>query len=97
MSKKKHKRRDEEREAVTAAVGVASAAPAAVGVASAAPAAVGVASAAPASGTGSATAAISHILSRLHYAGKKNKLVQPEPNVAFEFTPDCIAAKRLAR
>lgn len=37
------------------------------------------------------------ILSRLHYAGKKNKLVQPDPEVAFEFTPDCIAAKRLAR
>ena len=37
------------------------------------------------------------ILSRLHYAGKKNKLVQPDPDVAFEFTPDCIAARRLAR
>jgi polyphosphate kinase 2 len=37
------------------------------------------------------------ILSRLHYAGKKAKLVQPDPDVAFEFTPDCIAAKRLAR
>ena len=37
------------------------------------------------------------ILSRLHYAGKKTKLVQPDPDVAFEFTPDCIAAKRLAR
>ena len=37
------------------------------------------------------------ILSRLHYAGKKHKLVQPDPNVAFEFTPECIAAKRLAR
>ena len=37
------------------------------------------------------------ILSRLHYAGKKNKLVQPDPDVAFEFTPDCIVAKRLAR
>ena len=37
------------------------------------------------------------ILSRLHYAGKKNKLVQPDPNIAFEFTPDCIDAKRLAR
>ena len=37
------------------------------------------------------------ILSRLHYAGKKNKLVQPDPGVAFEFTPDCIAARRLAR
>ena len=37
------------------------------------------------------------ILSRLHYAGKKNKLVQPDPDIAFEFTPDCIAARRLAR
>ena len=40
---------------------------------------------------------IRDILSRLHYAGKKNKLVQPDANIAFEFTPDCIAAKRLAR
>ena len=37
------------------------------------------------------------ILSRLHYAGKKNKLVQPDLNVAFEFTPECIGAQRLAR
>ena len=37
------------------------------------------------------------IPSRLHYAGKKNKLVQPDPDVAFEFTPDCIKARRLAR
>lgn len=37
------------------------------------------------------------ILSRLHYAGKKTKLVQPDPNVAFEFTPDCVDATRLAR
>ena len=37
------------------------------------------------------------ILSRLHYAGKKNKLVQPDSDIAFEFTPDCIDAKRLAR
>jgi polyphosphate kinase 2 (PPK2 family) len=40
---------------------------------------------------------IRDILSRLHYAGKKNKLVQPDQNIAFEFTPDCIDAKRLAR
>ena len=40
---------------------------------------------------------IRDILSRLHYAGKKNKLVQPDPDIAFEFTPDCIAEKRLAR
>ncbi len=37
------------------------------------------------------------MLSRLHYAGKKNKLVQPDQEIAFEFTPDCIAAGRLAR
>ena len=37
------------------------------------------------------------ILSRLHYAGKKNKLVRPDTEIAFEFTPDCIAARRLAR
>jgi polyphosphate kinase 2 len=36
------------------------------------------------------------ILSRLHYAGKKTKLVQPDPEVAFEFTPDCIKSARLA-
>jgi polyphosphate kinase 2 (PPK2 family) len=37
------------------------------------------------------------ILSRLHYAGKKNKLVQSDPDITFEFTPDCIDAKQLAR
>ena len=36
------------------------------------------------------------ILSRLHYAGKRNKFVRPDPDIAFEFTPDCITAKRLA-
>lgn len=36
------------------------------------------------------------ILSRLHYAGKKTKLVQPDPEVAFEFSPDCIKSARLA-
>jgi polyphosphate kinase 2 len=40
---------------------------------------------------------IRDILSRLHYAGKKNKLVQPDTDIVFEFTPDCIDAKRLAR
>ena len=40
---------------------------------------------------------IRDILSRLHYAGKKNKLVQPDPEIAFEFTPDCINSQRLAR
>jgi polyphosphate kinase 2 len=39
---------------------------------------------------------IRDILSRLHYAGKKAKLVQPDPDIAFGFTPDCIVAKRLA-
>jgi polyphosphate kinase 2 len=40
---------------------------------------------------------IRDILSRLHYAGKKNKLVQPDPEIAFEFSPDCIQSQRLAR
>jgi polyphosphate kinase 2 len=39
---------------------------------------------------------IRDILSRLHYAGKNSKLVQPDPDISFEFTPDCIASKRLA-
>ena len=37
------------------------------------------------------------ILSRLHYAGKKQKLVQADRRIAFEFTPDCIQSQRLAR
>ncbi len=40
---------------------------------------------------------IRDILSRLDYKGKKHKLVQPESDVAFTFTPDCIASHRLAR
>lgn len=40
---------------------------------------------------------IRDFLSRLHYAGKKNKLVQPDPDIAFEFTPECIQSQRLAR
>ena len=40
---------------------------------------------------------IRDILSRLHYAGKKSKLVQPDADIAFEFTPDCIQSHRLAR
>ena len=40
---------------------------------------------------------IRDILFRLHYAGKKNKLAQPDPGIAFEFTPDCIQSQRLAR
>lgn len=37
------------------------------------------------------------ILSRLHYAGKKNAPVKPDQDIVFEFTPDCIGAGRLAR
>lgn len=40
---------------------------------------------------------IRDILSRLPYAGKKNKLVQPDPRIVFEFTPECVAARQLAR
>ena len=40
---------------------------------------------------------IRDILSRLHYAGKKRKLVQPDADIVFEFTPDCIQLQRLAR
>ena len=37
------------------------------------------------------------ILSRLHYAGRKDKLVRPDPDIVFEFSPDCLEAGRLAR
>lgn len=37
------------------------------------------------------------ILSRLPYEGKKGKFVQPNPAIAFEFTPDCIKSPRIAR
>jgi polyphosphate kinase len=37
------------------------------------------------------------ILSRLHYAGRKDKLVRPDPEIVFEFSPDCLEAGRLAR
>ena len=37
------------------------------------------------------------ILSRLHYAGKKNALVRPDRDIVFEFTPECIGAGGLAR
>lgn len=40
---------------------------------------------------------IRDILFRLPYSGKKNKLVQPDRNIVFEFTPDCIHDKLLAR
>ncbi|WP_426398786.1 polyphosphate kinase 2 [Ralstonia sp. R-29] len=39
---------------------------------------------------------IRHILSRLHYAGKKNKLVTPDPEIVFEFSKDCVDANYLA-
>ena len=37
------------------------------------------------------------ILSRLDYAGKKKKLVVPDKNIVFEFTPDSVDGARLAR
>ena len=37
------------------------------------------------------------ILSRVHYAGKRKALVQPDRDIVFEFTPDCVAEHRLAR
>ncbi len=37
------------------------------------------------------------ILSRLHYAGRKDKLVRPDPEIVFEFSADCIETGRLAR
>ena len=40
---------------------------------------------------------ICDILSQLHFAGKKPKLVRPDQDIAFEFTPDCIHSQRLAR
>jgi polyphosphate kinase 2 (PPK2 family) len=40
---------------------------------------------------------IRDILSQLHYAGKKKKLIQPDPNVVFEFSPVCLHAKWLSR
>lgn len=33
---------------------------------------------------------IRDVLSRLHYAGKKNKLVEPDRDIVFEFTPNCV-------
>ncbi len=40
---------------------------------------------------------IREILSRVDYADKKQKRVQPDTDIAFAFTADCIAAGRLAR
>ena len=37
------------------------------------------------------------ILSRLQYAGKRKALVQPDRDIVFEFTPDCLTDHRLAR
>ncbi|MEO7938350.1 MAG: polyphosphate kinase 2 [Burkholderiaceae bacterium] len=36
------------------------------------------------------------ILSRLNYAGRSKKLVAPDRNIVFEFTPDCVSTHRLA-
>ena len=36
------------------------------------------------------------ILSRLHYAGRSKKLVAPDRNIVFAFTPDSLAKRRLA-
>ena len=35
-------------------------------------------------------------LAKLHYEGKNHDVVQPDPDVAFDFTPECIACERLA-
>lgn len=35
-------------------------------------------------------------LAQLHYEGKHHAAVQPDPDIAFDFTPDCIASERLA-
>jgi polyphosphate kinase len=40
---------------------------------------------------------IRDVLSRLHYAGRKDKLVRPDTDIVFEFSPDCLEAGRLAR
>lgn len=36
------------------------------------------------------------LLSRLSYAGKHLDVVTPDPDIAFEFSPDCIPPERLA-
>ncbi|MDY7537851.1 polyphosphate kinase 2 [Undibacterium sp. 5I1] len=40
---------------------------------------------------------IRDILSRLQYTGKNKKLLQPNVEMTFEFTPECINSYRLAR
>ena len=37
------------------------------------------------------------ILARFDYPGKSPELTPPDPDIAFEFTLDCIGSKRLAR
>jgi len=39
---------------------------------------------------------IRKVLAKLHYEGKNHEAVQPDPDIAFDFTPDCIASERLA-
>jgi polyphosphate kinase 2 (PPK2 family) len=38
---------------------------------------------------------IRDLLSRLDYAGRKPKRIEPDPRIVFEFTPEAIAARRL--
>jgi polyphosphate kinase 2 len=40
---------------------------------------------------------IRDLLSRLHYAGKKQRLVQPDLNIAFQFDPTCVEGAILAK
>ncbi len=40
---------------------------------------------------------IRDVLPRLSYAGKKSKLVRPDPAIAFEFKPECIGTELLAQ
>ena len=37
------------------------------------------------------------LIGKLRYANEKIKLVQPDADRSFEFTPNCIQSKRLAR
>ena len=36
------------------------------------------------------------VLCRLEYEGKRHHVVQPDPDIAFNFSPDCISGERLA-
>ncbi|MFM0415960.1 polyphosphate kinase 2 [Paraburkholderia aromaticivorans] len=40
---------------------------------------------------------IRDLLSQLHYAGKKRRLVQPDLNIAFQFDPTCVEGAILAK